>query len=98
MADKYNFARCTQAREDLEKLHKERNRQRVRISQLEQRLDIRRGEIAQAENTLSRLEEAIRHARDGAIAMAVDILSRDIPGLVRDGVLTAIQLANTQAR
>ena len=98
MADRYNFARCTQTRDNLKDLRNQRNEKRRSISRLEERLDVRRGEIAQAENALARLEEAIRYVREGAIVIAVDIVTRDLPGLVRDGVLTAIQLANAETR
>lgn len=98
MADRYNLARCTRTRENLKRLRDERKAQLYEISRLEQRLDVRRGEIAEAENTLARIAEAIRQTSDGAIAMGVDILTGDRPGLVRDGVSTAMQLANAEAR
>jgi len=97
MADTSNFARCEQARQNLRDLREERDKQRQRITWLEERLALRRGEIAEAENTLARFEEAAQQTGDGAIAMGIDILAGDMVGLAKDSVLTAIKLSNITA-
>ncbi len=98
MADPNNFALCEQAQRNLEDLNLERNSKQEAISRLEERVSNMFGEIAIAENTLSRIQDAASNVADGAIAVGADLATGSTGAAARDALATAVRLANEQAR
>ena len=98
MADPNNFVLCEQAQRDLEDLYLERNSKQEAISRLEERVAHMFGEIAIAENTLSRIQDAASNVADGAIAVGADFATGNTGAAARDALATAVRLANEEAR
>jgi hypothetical protein len=93
-----NAAQCESARNNLDKLQRERIDKENAIGRLEERVAVTRGEISVAENTLSRIQDAARNVGGGAIGLAKDVIKREPLGVAGSSVALAIQLANQQAR
>jgi hypothetical protein len=97
-----NAAQCESARNNLDKLQRERFDKENTIGRLEERVAVTRGEISVAENTLSSIQEAARNGGTGVVGLAVGIATSYATKRPSDaigaGTALAIQLANEEAR
>lgn len=98
MGGRGNFAICAQAQQNLDGLYEERNASQDEIARLEQRIAVRSGEIAMAENMLSSIQDAITNVGDGAVSVGADLATGNPGAAARDAIVTAVRLANEEAR
>ncbi len=88
---------CAQARRNLADFYSERTETIAEISQIQERMMLVSGELSEAQNLLSRVEDAIQSVGDGVVAVGVDVLLRDLFGVFRDGLDAAFKLSHLEA-
>lgn len=97
MANPSQVNRCMVAEENLDKLEEEQRAQQRLLSRLEEQVDLRRGEVAQSQDRLSRIVEAIDEVAVGAVGAAADILRRDPVSLAGNLIHAAAALSRLRA-
>ena len=98
MGGRSNLAICTQAQQNLDRLYEERNASQDEIARFEERIAVRNGEIAVAKNTLSSIRDAIANVADGVASVGADLATGNTGAAARDTIITAVRLANEEAR